>query len=236
MGNADEPIGSFEGVLEDMQGRFNLNNLVMPTGAPGVVQPNPEQVERFKRLLRILEMEEKWADLIVDWIDTDTQEGVPFGAEDFSYTGLTPPYRTANMPITRTSELFALPEFTLELYQRLEPFVTALPVGSKVNLCTASPELLDALIEGRQQEFIVGRKTNEELRKQRCFPTLKEFEAALTADQRKEMPGVADEKSPYFRATIWVTIGATQFTQYSLLHRDEQSKNVRPMLRSYGTS
>ncbi len=148
--------GQFEGQLEDMQGRFNLNSLVTLEG--GQFKFDQPAVDRFERLLELLELETKWAKIIADWIDTDIQPNFPDGAEDPTYTGLTPPYRTANMPMTRASELLAITGFGLERYRKLEPFVTALPIGTSINLCTASPELLDALVAGRRQ-FTLARET-----------------------------------------------------------------------------
>jgi general secretion pathway protein K len=224
--------GEFEGLLEDMQGRFNLNSLVIFEG--GSYKIDKLALERFTRLLEILELEDKWASIIADWIDSDADAGFPSGAEDSSYTSLTPAYRTANMPITRASELLAVAEFGLERYRKLEPYVTALPIGTRINLCTASPELLDALIPG-ERSFTLGRDSNAETRKQRCFPNKKEFEQSLEADQREALNEVVGETSSYFRSTIWVTIGTTQVTLYSLLYRTDGTKLVRPILRSYGT-
>ena len=86
-------------------------------------------------------------------------------------------YRTANMPITRASELLAIAGFGLERYRKLEPFVTALPIGTPINLCTASPELLDALVDGRR-EFTLARESTMETRKQRCFPSTTGFRSS----------------------------------------------------------
>lgn len=227
--------GEFEGVLEDMQGRFNLNSLVVAQG--GRFVRDDLAYERFKRLLAILELEEKWADILVDWLDSDSNEGFPSGAEDSAYTSLSPPYRAANMPITRASELLALPEFGLDRYRKLEPFVTALPIGVPLNVCTAPPEVLDSLVEG-EIEYTLARENMAELRQERCFPTLKELDAVirrLDADDQEALRKTLSERSSYFRSTIWVTIGATQFTLYSLLYRADSTKMVRPILRSYGT-
>jgi general secretion pathway protein K len=106
--------GQFEGQLEDMQGRFNLNSLVMVQGGSAkaaTLVVDPKAVERFQRLLELLELEPKWATLIADWIDSDVQPEFPDGAEDPTYTGLNPPYRTANMPLTRASEILAVNGF-----------------------------------------------------------------------------------------------------------------------------
>jgi general secretion pathway protein K len=226
--------GDFEGQLEDMQGRFNLNSLVVLEG--GQLKTDPLAIARFERLLELLEMETKWAKVIADWIDSDVQPEFPDGAEDPTYTGLSPPYRTANMPVTRASELLSLTGFGLDRYRKLEPFVTALPIGTPINLCTASPELLDALVAGRRQ-FTMARDNTAETRKQRCFPTKQDYESALSTEEKQELVQgkVIDQTSSYFRSTIWVTIGTTQYTLYSLLYRSGNNGLVRPILRSHGT-
>jgi general secretion pathway protein K len=225
--------GEVAGQLEDMQGRFNLNSLVKVEN--GELVPDPAAVQRFKNLLSLLELEDKWADMIVDWIDSDIEATFPDGAEDNVYTSLTPAYRPPNMRITRASELLALHEFGLERYRRLEPFVTALPPGAPINLCTAPPEVLDALLGNGVSEFTRDRKNVTEMRKLRCFPSLQDFNAQLDAKVKQDYQdgNIIGESSNYFRANVWVTIGTTQFTLYSLLNRTNGM--VRPILRSFGT-
>ena len=76
-------------------------------------------------LLEMLELEEKWADMIADWIDYRHRSGFPRWRRrqrlHLADAGLSPP----NMRITRTSELLAINEFGLERYRKLEPFVGA---------------------------------------------------------------------------------------------------------------
>ncbi|HEY0942156.1 MAG TPA: type II secretion system minor pseudopilin GspK [Steroidobacter sp.] len=226
--------GEFEGQLEDLQGRFNLNSLVIFDNN-GIGKIDPQAVERLQRLLEVLEIETKWAEMIADWIDSDTNATGFDGAEDPVYTNLSPPYRTANMPITRASELLALPDFGPERYRKLAPFVTALPADVRtINLCTASPELLDALVEGSRQ-FTLARDNAKETRAQRCFPNKQEFEAGLNPKQKQELADIVGVTSNYFLATIWVTLGTQRFTLYSLLYRNDGANQVRPILRSYGT-
>ena len=88
--------------------------------------------------------------VLADWLDPDTQP-TPDGAEDNVYTSQTPPYRAANGPITSVSELLALPDFGVERYQKLKPYVTALPIGTKINLCTAPGIVIDALSNGTRE-------------------------------------------------------------------------------------
>jgi general secretion pathway protein K len=135
------------------------------------------------------------------------------------------------MPITRTSELLAIAGFDLVRYRKLEPYVSALPIGTSINLCTASFEVLDALTS--EVQWSNAKQSNNQTRKQKCFPTKADFEAGLDQKEKTALEGVIGETSGYFRASIWVTIGTSQFTLYSLLHRD--GTQVRPILRSAGT-
>jgi general secretion pathway protein K len=226
--------GEVIGQVDDMQGRFNLNSLVKWEQAKNQFVTDDVAVERFKRLLDILKLEDKWAGVIADWIDADIDAGFPDGAEDPTYTGLQPAYRTANMPITRTSELLALAGFGLERYQRLEPYVTALPMGTPINLCTAPPPVLDSLT-AKQRQYTMAVQSTAQTRKQRCFPTLQDLQAQLDAKEKTELIDgkVVSQTSSYFRTTVWVTIGTTQLTLYSLLYR--QNNLVRPVQRSLGT-
>lgn len=220
--------GAIEGSVEDMQGRFNLNELVTAEGAV-----NTEGLREFQNLLGALELESKWAAILADWLDVDTQPTFPDGAEDDLYTAQIPPYRAANGPITSVSELLALPGFDLERYQRLRPYVTALPIGTRINLCTAAGVVIDALSDGTK-EFGVDLEGLARQRKERCFPTVDDLKAAFGEDAFNRVSSRVEEKSSFFRLTALVSIGTTQMSLYSLLQRDT-SGMVRPVLRSLGT-
>lgn len=223
----DEGIGTVEGRLEDMQGRFNLNNLVFADGTA-----NEKTVKQLERILALLDIEPSWATMIADWIDSDAQPGFADGAEDTVYMGLDPPHLAANMPITRASELMVLPNFGIDRYRKLRPYVTALPVGTKLNVCTAPGVVLDSLSETTRQ-FSLNPQDLATRRKDACFPTLEDLRGTLGAGAYDEIKDSLSESSAYFRATVWVTIGTTQFTLYSLLARGGNG-TVRPALRSFG--
>jgi general secretion pathway protein K len=218
-----------EASLEDLQGRFNLNNLVKND-----TTADPVQLQAFMQLLALAGVETKWAGYIVDWIDGDITPSVPDGAEDSVYMGQTPPYRTANRYITSASELLALPGFGRDRYLKLAPYVTALPYNTQVNLCTAPGLVLDAYLGGHR-DF---SSDPDSLAKNRanapgCFPTQRDYEAAF-ADQKllgQVRPKIA-QTSSYFRLTSFITIGSAEFNLYSLLFQD-QNNSVRPILRSF---
>jgi general secretion pathway protein K len=220
--------GTVAGRLEDMQGRFNLNNLVFADGTT-----NAEAVKQLERILVALQIEPSWAAAMADWIDRDTQPGFPDGAEDTVYTGQNPSYLAANMPVTRASELMVLPGFGAQRYARLKPYVSALPVGTKLNVCTAPGIVLDALSENIR-EFGLNPEDLAKRRKDACFPTLDDLRGSLGAATYDKLKNSLTESSGYFRGTVWVTIGTTEFTLYSLLARDGDGP-VRPYLRSFGT-
>ena len=220
--------GTVEGRLEDMQARFNLNSLVFADGST-----NDDAVKQLERILATLEIEPSFATAIADWVDQDTQPGFPDGAEDTVYTSLSPPHRAANMPITRVSEIMVLDGFGPERYAKLSPFITALPVGTKLNVCTARGIVLDALVEG-VREFGVNPEDLAKRRTDACFPTLAELRGALGDEEFNKVDDSLTESSNYFRANVWVTIGTTQFTLYSLLYRGSQGP-VKAILRSFGS-
>jgi general secretion pathway protein K len=223
--------GEIIGQVDDMQGRFNLNSLVVWDQTKNAYVTDKIALKRFERLLELVKLETKWGAFIADWIDADIDAEFPDGAEDPIYTGLTPAYRTANMPVTRTSELLSIAEFGLERYQKLEPFVTALPIGTPLNVCTAPPQVLDSL--SNQDEFTLAPQTTAQGRKQRCFPTLQDMQSRIDQKEWETLSKSLSQTSSYFRTSVVVTIGTTQLTMYSLLYR--QNNLVRPIQRSIGT-
>lgn len=219
--------GSIEGSLEDMQGRFNVNNLLRPDGS--IDEAN---TARFRQLLRLAGVDERFAGALADWLDADTVDTFPDGAEDGVYIGQSPPYRTANGPVTTASELLALPGFTLEDYARIRPHVAALPVGSRVNVCTATPLVLAALVEGGTDFGDADALARN--RKDGCFPRVDDLRATLGDEKYATLQNAVSENSNWFRLVSIVSIGTSQLTLYSLLERNSAG-GVRAVLRSIGT-
>jgi general secretion pathway protein K len=227
-----EPIGVLQGSIEDMQGRFNLNNLGHVILVNGAQQQDPQPLAQFQRLLVSVGLEAKWAGIARDWIDADDQPGNPDGAEDSVYTSQTPPYRTGNWPMTSPSELMNMPGFGADRYRKIAPYVTALPTATaQLNICTAPGPVLESLAENLSGEYSPevlanGRKTG-------CFPDIPTLNNVLGA-AAPALAKVFTDHSQYFRLTTRVTLGTTEFTLYSLLLRGNGGK-VTPLLRSFGT-
>ena len=237
------PGVTLEASLEDLQGRFNVNDLVMTDGNT----PNTAAIAAFQRLLTSLNLDPKLADLIVDWIDKNT-EPMDDGAEDSVYMEMDPPYRTPNLPITSTSELLAMPGVTRAEFDRLAPYIVALPLGVQINTCDAKAIVLDALTGHQQwstlspQEFAQDRTASGG-----CFPSPADVLTAAGDVQtgavaggvtpsgggvQQSISGLLTEKSNWFRLTSYVTLGTAEFSVYTLLYQD-QTGMVRPELRSF---
>src|SRR5271154_2423918 len=194
-----EPIGTLQGGLEDMQGRFNLNSLAR-LGPDGKTE-DPLPLQQFQRLLVSVGVEPRWAGLARDWIDPDDVVSDPDGAEDSVYTSQTPPYRAGNWPMMSASELMNLPGFGADRYRKIAPFVTALPTAlSKINICTAPAQVLESLADGLRGEYsgspevlVTGRKTG-------CFPEVAAFNNILGKSLSTAQPYFGTNSS-YFRLT-----------------------------------
>jgi general secretion pathway protein K len=222
--------------VEDLSGRFNLNSVVMFDQATSTYVENPDQVAVFRTLLHDLDIEDKYADLLVDWIDTDIAPSGSQGGEDTLYLSQNPPYRPPNTFITHASELLALPGFGAEKFKKIAPYVTALPLDAKVNVCTAVKLVLDITKNdpSNQSEF-ANSPTLDEDRKKGCAPTLNNYLAGIsTADLKDKAQARIDEKSSWFRMRTNIRIGTAEFVLYSVLFR-EPGKKLRTVQRSFGS-
>lgn len=138
------PAGSARLVVRDGGNCFNLNSLVVDTGK-GAWVTRPLATEQFVQLMRGLGIAEgdarRVAASAADWIDSD-QLPNPGGAEDSTYLRRRPAYRTGDTLMAEASELRAVAGVTPALYDRLRPWLCALPVAemSPININTLTAE------------------------------------------------------------------------------------------------
>lgn len=234
-----------EAALEDQAGKFNLNNVVMPAAAAGGQPGAPpaatgivplvedhDAVEQFVALLTGLQINTDFAARLVDWIDSDIQASFPGGAEDSFYLAEQPPHRTPNMPLTSVSELLAM-GMDRASYDKLAPLVSALPVGSKLNICTAPGAVLDA-ISGQRSYALDTQALVTQRQQFKCYPDKAAFLSSISGARHDYVAKHVGTDSQYFRLRTWISIGTTRFTLYSLLNQDV-SGQIRPVLRTFGT-
>jgi len=230
------------GRIEDLQGRFNLNNLIDGNG--NIV---PGQIDQFKRLLRELKLPEGFAEKVADWIDVDSEPQGMEGAEDGEYSRLDPPYRTGNTPLVSPSELLLI--MSAEEYKKLEKFVAVLPRRStKININTAPREVLlsldfvtsadiDELLQRREQ---LEKQNNSGFAKIDDAFALPGFEVLINNNPefRQYFERNCSVKSEFFLAHIYARFDKGEVALRSLIQRakpEGQSKyKVHPVLRTQG--
>ena len=202
------PVGpaSVQGYLEDMQARINLNSLLDGKGVP-----DREAVQRFKRLLRILELNPDIAGAVIDWMDGDGDVSGPWGAEDGYYLGRNPPYLAANRRFRDAAELRLVRGVNRAVWHRLKPFVSALPqADTAVNINTASPEVLASVVPNRgapRQASVEAVQWAGKAR-QTPFESVREFYDATGLDYDDDEPPTGlGVRSKFFLAHIRVEMG-----------------------------
>ena len=223
-GPGDSIQGEIYGQIEDLQGRFNINNLVNAQGE--VDEPSLEQ---FRRLLLALGLDPRFAGIAADWIDADQDAGFPDGAEDSIYTGSTPPYRAANQLISSTSELAALEGMDKATFDILAPHIAALPGRTAINVNTATGPVLQSLDENLTVGDIEG------LLAQREGTGFADVNATFSALVTPDVLNQLAETSDYFRLRVVVRVDTVRVTFYSLIERSQQG-DATPILRSLGTT
>lgn len=209
--------GQLAGRLEDLQGRFNLNNLYSP-GQTGNAQGsvNANQLEYFRRLLQRLGINPAIAEAVVDWIDLDEQ-AQPLGAEDSAYLRVEPNYRTGNWRMSSITELRLVDGVDAEIYAALAPHVATLPAGTRININTATAPVIAALHPE------LGLSNAEALIEERGLEGFTELgavqqSAALGGGEIQLPVDLLDLKSEYFLGRVDVELGDARLVHYSILH------------------
>ncbi|MBA1148460.1 type II secretion system minor pseudopilin GspK [Ectothiorhodospiraceae bacterium WFHF3C12] len=215
--------------VEDLQGRFNLNNLVAGD------QPSQVHLEMFRRLAGLAGKDEvqvpvnsSYTDLdraVADWIDADLQGQIPGGAEDDFYTRSVGAYRTANRPMMGASEL----RLVLELhagndseqaerwYQALRPLVTALPEDTTINVNAAPAEVLASLLPGIS---VAEAEQAVEARKEEPYEDVQDFLGRNTEFNTENLDqSLLGTDSDYYMAIVTTQAARANVTLYTILRR-----------------
>jgi general secretion pathway protein K len=137
---------ALSGHIIDAQSRFNLTNLA----TNGTV--DPAQVAAFQRLLSGQQLDPQLAQASADTLAAgQAKAAVPAGASPPAASPPTaspsPSSAILTIGITQVDDLLAVPGFTPEAMAKLKNFVTVLPVATRVNINTASAEVLAAIID-----------------------------------------------------------------------------------------
>ncbi|MFL0811072.1 MAG: type II secretion system minor pseudopilin GspK [Agarilytica sp.] len=150
--------GAIEGVIEDAQGRFNMNMMVQASGAcpndgardnSGNCKPSGSACDDytdaqrvFIRLLQTFnigldgealylnqQQAQEITEAVIDWLDEDSNRRGFGGVESEYYDQLEPPVAIKNGEMASVSELLLIKGMLPQLYNQLADYVIALPTA-----------------------------------------------------------------------------------------------------------
>ncbi len=201
--------GLLSGFIEDEQAKFNINNLLV----------SEEWVNRFRRLCNNLDIDTTFVAALLDWIDEDFEVRYPDGAEEHYDT-----YRVANRAMVDISELLLVKHVTVEIFDSLKPYITALPTTTDINVNTISETVFLSLGENLSADSFIQERDKEE------FSSIQNFIERLQIPLDESGLSVSTE---YFHAYALVNQGDLVFNLDTLLHRDENG-TTRVIKRTLG--
>lgn len=244
----------FSGKLEDLQGRFNLNNLVLQKGQttaqpqaagqqPQTASAQPQQqgyngtvYGQLQKFVTQAGLPGGFADAIVDWVDSNVLPMGVNGAERDYYLAGAIPYLSADRPFADPSEIRLLrlemqvPAEKDAALKRFLPTVTTLPFFTTLNPNTASKEVLRAIGLNDNQIGLILDKRRAKL----TYKSRDDFirEMAFSPEQTRVLQDSFDVTSQYFRLTGEVQINRARVFVNSLLFRTPNGP-VRVIMRQF---
>lgn len=206
--------------INDLQGRFNLNNVVDDQG-----QPRQEGLAQLQRLLDVLNLDPTYLQQWQDWLDKD-QVQQPNGGEDADY----PDYRTAGGWEADISALRLLRTMRPEDFDKLAPHVTVLPANTPINVNTAGRVVLRALspiMNDSRAGQVVSRQQGK------GFPQIGDF-MQLVGGAGAIGANEVSVQSEYFEVLVTVKYQQRLQRLRTVLQRDNQSGALTVISRERG--
>lgn len=192
--------------LRDEASRFNINNLYHN----GAVDTTALAV--FQRLLTQLNLDSEIAIAVLDYQDADSEVHEDGGNESVVYTSQSNAISAKtlpNQPFISIDQLQEIRGVDADALAALRPYITAAPYFVAININTASPVLLAALIEGatseQMQELVAMREKQALTAVDDMWqsPIL----SSLNEEQRKALTPLLAVDSQAFMALITATDG-----------------------------
>lgn len=237
--------GNITGEITDLQSCFNLNALrstqsTSPTTA--TTGSGNLAVEALERLIlainidNISEFEAKdMVDALTDWLDADDLVTNNGGAEDSEYSSKEYPYLPANNYLGSLNELRVVEHFTLNVIDKLKPYVCVIPNTNlhNINVNTIKAEhveLLTAVLDVTQsvaEEIISGRGDEGY---QDISDVFVSSELSQLTDEQKEQLVIDSE---YFTLKTKTTFNNSYFFLSSIM-KIENNNQINIISRTIG--
>lgn len=194
--------------LRDESSRFNINNLyhngAVDTAALAV----------FQRLLTQLNLEPDIATAVVDYQDADSEVYEDGGDESVVYAQQSNRGADQNLPnqaLLSIDQLAEVKGVNAQVLAALRPYITAVPYYLPININTASPVLLAALVEGASSQQM---QSIAELRAKQAFSSIDDVWqlpalSSVKEEERKALTPLLAVDSQAFMALITASDNAT---------------------------
>lgn len=216
--------GTIEGELADLQGRFNLNWLLLQDKA---------QRDKVKSYLMSLMAQLKIpkdkpssavVDQLIDYMDEDSAPVYPDGKDDQELMLEEPPRRAANRMLFDVSELLLIPALTPEEVEILAPFVTVLPPNTPLNINSAPEEVLTSIecLDAAAIKTAMPKKGYDELDEADKISS-----DANCKNAKSDLPIFRDTKSEFYELKATSVVNGKIIKVRSILYRDStQDSNI----------
>ena len=194
--------------MRDEASRFNINNLYQN----GAVDSNALAV--LQRLLTQLDLAPDIAIAVLDYQDTDSEVYQDGGDESTVYNQQSNSSVDNDLPnqrLVNIDQLQNVKGINAEVLAVLRPYLTVVPHYLPININTASPVILAALIDGATSQQM---QTIVDLREKQVFESIDEIWqlpilSSLNEKQRKALAPLLAVDSQAFTALITATDNAT---------------------------
>lgn len=209
---------TLSGRITDAQARYNLANLVTAAGAP-----DPVQTQVFQRLLQQLQLNPGLAQAVAEEVAlSQPPQPNPGG-------GVQQPAASSREPLEliRLEDLLAVSGFTPQAVEKLREFVIVLPGRSKLNVNTAPPEVLAALVTNYS---VSEAATLVQFRLRTPFTGVAAFTSYLAQSGRALPAGLeVDVRSDYFLVLTHVKLDRAALDAQSLIFRGGRAPTLQWM-------
>ena len=219
--------GSIELAVEDEQGRFNINWLLAkPPG--GKTADDSPYLLMFENLLASQYINPQLAGNVQRWLRRD-QPGIASRPEQSS----------AQTEMVSVSELMLVDGVSREDVAKLRPYITVIPTWSKMNINTASTEVIRVLhenltdVDALMIKNSLGNNGLANIEELRRMVALSGKESLLNERLRKG--GLLAFNSQFFSVRIKATYRDTTFLLRTLFHRNRDGR-VEVVAREIGSA
>jgi type II secretory pathway component PulK len=209
--------------LNSAQGLFNINNLSDPAYIP-LFSQLIQEVDPDLKTGNTLEIAYSIAYFINSKVDPALEK---------NYMTAAAPYRPAHRFLTSPSELRLVDQVTLNLYEKLMPYVIALPKKTSLNPSVAPRPVLKAYgLSNEAANAVIGEQVLQGAFKSlEDFYTMAKFKPSNTSST---LP-LFDLKNQYFLLTTEMKNEVLDWTIYTLLEADKLGQKLNLLQETRNT-